>query len=101
MSVDAEGLKKSTVNFEWQVGTETYLILPVDGANNKQQELGTVPLVHTDFQIRDRMIYNMIYNISLRTTSNNNFKKPIRNNFIALFLVIVYSYLPHKLHDIT
>lgn len=47
------------------------------------------------------MIYNMIYNISLRTASNNNFKKPIRNNFIALFLVIVYSYLPHKLHDIT
>lgn len=47
MSVDAEGLKKSTVNFEWQVGTETYLILPVEGANNKQQELGTVPLVAT------------------------------------------------------
>lgn len=23
MSVDAEGLEKSTVNFEWQVGTET------------------------------------------------------------------------------
>lgn len=61
MSVDADGLEKSTVNLEWQVGTETYtnkefvsrriklwyLILSVEGANNKQQELGTVPLVAT------------------------------------------------------